>query len=144
MQLLSALLSYNNDGRIGLSDSSDLPNSLIFALMNQANQEVDSIWFMIRLIRSANLWFAQRIERTILIYKSIFIPFARIRQIFICLFVLFIRFTEQINDRFIRFARFARFTVDLDSIHSTHLIWFAWFASIRSASFPDSPIVILK
>ena len=56
------MYNYNNDGQIGLSDSSDLSDLLIFALTNRTNHEVDSNQLVIFSIHSASLGFAQWIE----------------------------------------------------------------------------------
>ena len=76
--------------------------------------------------------FAQRIGWILRIYKSIF---AQILWILIRIFVIFVRFTQRINDWF------AWYAVGVDSICSIWFDRFAPFASIRSANFPDSHIV---
>ena len=67
-----------------------------------------------------------------------------IGQILTHIFVIFIRFAQQIDGLFTWFARFTRFTVGCNSICLIRSIQFALICSIHSASFPDLHIIYIK
>ena len=142
----------SNDERIGHSDSHDLQIFVIFARSNQANQKVNSIWFVICPIQFANPWFTLQIcsvnqaNWTNIYTKRVNVCPNRknIYSFFQQIFIWFAWFALQID---VQFSRFAQFTVEADLIHSICMIRFTRFASIRSihsTNFPDSPIVKRK
>ena len=155
---------FNNDGRIGHFDSSDLPNSkifVIFALVNRADHKVNSIRFVICSIRKLGPWFMIYKPRMNRMNRDEYYKYmnqhlsdscksgeywfiARIRQILIHIFIIFIRFAQQIDDQFARFAQFAWFAVEVDLIRLIRFARFARFASICSAKFSDSHMLNFK